>query len=55
MLIKARGVVCGGLGVGGSAWYRTPGLPAGGAGMCRVEVDAGGNLQRAQNMTPGNI
>lgn len=37
------------------AWCRTPGLPAGGAGMCKVELDAGGNLQRAQNTTPGNI
>lgn len=32
----------------------TPGLPAGGAGMCKVKVDAGGNVQRAQNTTPAN-
>lgn len=42
-------------GGGGCAWCRTPGLPAGGAGMCRVEVDAGGNLLRTQNTTPVNI
>lgn len=34
------------------ACYRTPGLPAGGAGMCRVGVDAGGNLQSVQKPTP---
>lgn len=37
------------------AWCGTPGLPAGGAGMCKVKVDAGGNVQRAQNTTPANI
>lgn len=37
------------------AWRGTPGLPAGGAGMCKVKVDAGGNVQRAQNTTPANI
>lgn len=37
------------------ACYRTPGLPAGGAGMCRVGVDAGGNLQSVQKPTPLHV